>query len=236
MPDKNSIKGLVILSVIIFEAGFLPLIIGGIRKLIFYHKNRNGYFSRKYSFTKRLLILTIAIFLSVWLSRYVVAYYLSLNGCLRDIGELGFGFKEIINSFLHALQTFSMDEDYTAYWLNGHAMINYIAPDNDAARILYSLFIAVLNIFAPIVGGAIIFEMLTKAFPSIRLFFSNFKFWKEKYYFSELNENSLALARSILSEPSRRRSTLILQMPMLMTRKKKAQNGCWKQKLWVLYA
>ena len=209
MPYKNSIIGFVLIAVVIFAAGFLPLIIGGIKKLVYYHKNPNGYFSRKYSFTTRLLILTITIFFSAWLSRYVVAYYSSFNGCPHDIGKLGFGFKEIINSFLHALQTFSMDEDYTEYWLNGQAMINYIAPNNDAVRIMYNLFIAALNIFAPIVGGAIIFEMLTKAFPSIRLFFSNFKIWKEKYYFSELNENSLALARSILSEPSRRRSTLI---------------------------
>lgn len=127
----------------------------------------------------------------------------------EDIGKLGFCTKEIVNSFLHALQTFSMDEDYTGYWLNGQAMIGYILPGSDLARIVYNIFMGLLNIMAPVVGGAIVFEMLTKAFPSIKLFFSNFIIWKEKYYFSELNENSLALARSILSDPSRRRSALV---------------------------
>lgn len=213
MPNIDVIKALLSIAAIVFWAGFLPVIIGTVRKIVYYHKNPYGYFSVKFSFTTRLLILTLAVFVSAWISRYVVAYYSSFPTVgdipCDEIGKLGYGGKEIINSFLHGLQTFSMDENYTGYWQNGQEMIRFIAPDNDAVRVLYNIFIAMLNILAPIAGGAIVFEMLTKAFPTIRLFFSNFKLWKEKYYFSELNENSIALARSILSDPSRRYSTLI---------------------------
>lgn len=44
MPYKNSIIGFVLIAVVLFVAGFMPLIIGGIKKLVYYHKNPNGYF------------------------------------------------------------------------------------------------------------------------------------------------------------------------------------------------
>lgn len=47
-----------------------------------------------------------------------------------------------------------------------------------------------------------IFEILASIFPKVRLFISYFAFWKEKYYFSELNNASLALAESIVMTSS----------------------------------
>lgn len=213
MPDTIFIGLLVWISVILMFTGFVPMIVGFARKKKFYKNNPTGYFARKFSFTTYILFVTLGVLLAVFLSRYAVAYYSSFAGKVPvpcdDIGKLEYGGKEWINSFLHALQTFSMDEDYTEYWLNGQAMIRYVTDSNRIAEIFYNLYTGILNFFAPILGGAIVFEMLTKAFPTVRLWFSNLNIWKEKYYFSELNENSIALARSILSDSSRRNATLV---------------------------
>ena len=214
MPDVIFIGLLVWISVIFLISGFVPLIVGFVRRKKFYKDNPHSYFSGKFSFTTYILFITLGVLIAVFFSRYVVAYYSSFADkvnvpCNETIGKLEFGSNEFVNSFLHALQTFSMDEDYTEYWLNGQAMIRYATKSNGAAEFFYNLYMSVLNISAPILGGAIVFEMLTKAFPSVKLWFSNFNIWREKYYFSELNENSLALARSILSDSSRRNSTLV---------------------------
>lgn len=208
MNERSAVL-LVIMSVFVFAAGFLPAIIESIREAVFYHKNPRGCFTGRYSFSTKLLILTLGLIVSIWILRYTVAYYSSFHGCPNDIGRLGFSGKEFFNSFLHALQTFSMDESYTDYWVNGQEMIAKLSSGNEAARWFYNAFCSIQNIMAPVIGGAVVFEMLTKAFPTFRLFCIDFLLWKEKYYFSELNENSLALARSILSEPSRRNATLI---------------------------
>lgn len=213
MPDTIFIGSLVWISVILMFAGFIPMIVGFARKKKFYKDNPTSYFARKFSFTTYVLFVTLGVLGAVFLSRYAVAYYSSFAGKVPvpcdDIGKLERGGKELINSFLHALQTFSMDEDYTGYWLNGQAMIRYVTDSDRIAEIFYNLYTGILNFFAPILGGAIVFEMLIKISPTVRLWFSNLNIWKEKYYFSELNENSLALARSILSDPSRRNSTLV---------------------------
>lgn len=105
--------------------------------------------------------------------------------------------EEIFNSLVHALQTFSMDEDYTEYILNGKKMLSTISGDNSMWIATYGLYASVLNFVAPIAGGAIIFEILASIFPKVRLQLSHLAFWKEKYYFSELNDASLALAKSV---------------------------------------
>ena len=213
MPDTILISWLVWISVILMFAGFVPMIVGFARKRKFYKNNPTGYFARKFSFTAHILFVTLGVLLAVFLSRYAVAYYSSFAGKVPvpcdDIGKLEYGGKEWINSFLHALQTFSMDEDYTEYWRNGQAMIRYATDNDRMAEICYNVYMGILNFFAPILGGAIVFEMLIKISPTVRLWCSNLNIWKEKYYFSELNENSLALARSILSDPSRRNATLV---------------------------
>lgn len=217
MPDKLFIVFLLFLSVAFFVAGFVPVIVFRVRRKKFYDKKIDGYFERKFSFTAYFLFVILGVFFSVIVSRYAVAYYSSFTEMYvpcKDIGKLGFGFKELVNSFIHALQTFSMDEDYTEYWQNGQDMINYVSGKVPIVRIAYNFCTGALNVIAPLLGGAIIFEVLAQIFPSLRLFWSNMKIVKkitkrEKYYFSELNENSIALARSIVSDSSRRKSVLI---------------------------
>ena len=95
MNERSAVL-LVIMSVFVFAAGFLPAIIESIREAVFYHKNPRGCFTGRYSFSTKLLILTLGLIVSIWILRYTVAYYSSFHGCPNDIGRLGFSGKEFL--------------------------------------------------------------------------------------------------------------------------------------------
>ncbi len=147
----------------------------------------------------KMLIFSGSLLLSVWCLRYAVGYFEILS--LESPAEGLTWYEEIFNSLVHSLQTFSMDEDYTEYIINGKKMLGALSFNelgNFDLPFWYGIYASLLNIVAPIAGGALIFEILASIFPKIKLGFSRIAFWKEKYYFSELNEASLALAKSVL--------------------------------------
>lgn len=138
---------------------------------------------------RTLMLWSIATFMAIWSLRYAVGLKMIYDGGY-DLNKV----EEIGNSFVHALQSFSMDEDYTEYIANGKEMI--VAVFGKGAGV-YGVYASVLNILAPILGGAIVFNLLANIFPKIRMRFSFLCFWSKKYFFSELNETSVALARDI---------------------------------------
>ncbi len=150
----------------------------------------------------RMLIVSGCLLGSVWALRYAVGYF---GICFPELSTITpekefvglTWFEEISNSLVHALQTFSMDEDYTAYIISGKTMLREMFGADAWWQKAYGIYASVLNAVAPIVGGAVMFEILASIFPKIRLWLSHGKVWREKYYFSELNERSLALAKSI---------------------------------------
>lgn len=169
----------------------LPLVL--IPLLIWRHKRKGD--AEPMSLSKKLLVLSGLLIGSIWCLRFAVGLFMIYcpapgEGVLNPL-------EEIFNSIAHTLQTFSMDEEYTAYILNGKQMIGIIAGFDTAWVWLYGLYASLLNFIAPIAGGAIIFEILASVFPRLRLWFAHLARWKEKFYFSELNERSLALARNI---------------------------------------
>ncbi len=110
--------------------------------------------------------------------------------------------EAVFNSIVHTLQTVSLDEDYEHYVLTSKDMITQLAPDNPCLQAFCGIYVSVLNALAPILGGAYILGFLIELIPEFRLWFVGvFCFCKKnKFYFSELNDNSLALAKSIISK------------------------------------
>ena len=149
----------------------------------------------KKSTVSRMLQFSAYLMLAVWCLRYAVGYY-EIVVPTPESGNLTW-FEEIFNSIAHTLQSFSMDEDYTHYIVSGKKMVAAVCGEKSPLIGLYGAYTSVLNVAAIIAGGAILFELLASIFPKLRLRFSYLAFWKEKYYFSELNEASVALAKSI---------------------------------------
>ncbi len=152
-------------------------------------------------FNKNLLWISVLLLASVWCVRFAVGYYGILQAAPEE-QSLTWA-EELLNSFVHALQTFSMDEDYTAYILDGKSMMEALTAPGSAWVSAYGKYASLLNFFAPIAGGAIVFDILTGFFPRIRLWACSLAFWRKKYYFSELNEGSLSLAKSLREEEHR---------------------------------
>lgn len=191
------IRALLITSVLCL---ILPILIGLIR--------RNGQENRaKYGLSK-MILFSGALIGSIWCLRYAVGCYTILSA---EAGEVTLSWwEEIFNSLVHALQTFSMDEDYTSYLLSGKEMVRMLVGVASAWEMAYSAYASLLNFVAPIAGGAIILDILVNVFPQVRLRLSNWAFWQGKYYFSALNEASLTLATDICRAKHARFSRPIL--------------------------
>lgn len=181
--------GLLLLTSVVMLV--FPLIGFGI-SVISEKKTRN--FLKKAG-SNRVLAFSAFLLGSIWCMRYAVGCYEIVHS--QSGGITITWWEEIFNSLVHALQTFSMDEDYTQYILSGKQLVRDIFGVETGWERVYGFYASVLNAVAPIAGGAIILEILAGVFPRVRLMFTYLIAWKEKYFFSELNECSLALAKSI---------------------------------------
>ena len=170
----------------------IPIAMGIVRRILHFIQKAPS----QSTFLNVKFWLLPCLFLSIFALRFAVGYYTvfyPLDGMESLTAP-----ETVLDSFVHALQTFSMDEDYTQYVQNGKTMIGLIADKNGAFwSAAYGIYASILNVAAPVVGGAFILDILTNMFPKIRLFFGYVFFWRKKYYFSELNDRSLALAKSI---------------------------------------
>lgn len=148
-----------------------------------------------------MLALSGCLLASVWCLRYAVGYYGVVQPGPDATGLTWW--EEIFNSLVHALQTFSMDEDYTAYITAGREMMAGVFGAEHWLEEAYGWYASALNFLSPVVGGAFILDILASCFPGLRLRFAYLAFWKEKYYFSQVNEASVALARSLSEQKYR---------------------------------
>ena len=81
---------------------------------------------RKKPRISRPIAFSACLLASVWCLRYAVGYFASVCPELIDPEATApplMWWEEIFNSIAHALQTFSMDEDYTGYIVNGRIML-----------------------------------------------------------------------------------------------------------------
>ncbi len=175
-----------ILSVSVFAIVTIVLVILYVRK------------SKRLSFDNKLLIFTIALTVSMWLLQYVA------DGQNKDYAYATM-VERIALSFYHTLKSFGFDDNF----LTG---MQHVAPLFEATWHIYfyKVYAIILSFLAPLTGMAIVFEVLAHFFPKARLFILKFSF-RKKFYFSELNERSLALAKSIIeSSGKKRRETPII--------------------------
>ncbi len=203
--NNNVIIGMLCLSAL-FSLAVLGRVAVSLTKFIQRNTRQKSDLERqeKYrSLRSRMLIVSALLFGAVWSLRFAVGYYASFEaegafGGLRPA-------EEVFNSLVHTLQTFSLDEDYTGYILDGKRMIAALFGAGEGAAWIkvYGLYAAVLNILVPVVGGAIILELILEYSPKLRLLLLAVRSGTEKYYFSELNDRSLALASSYVQTKGR---------------------------------
>lgn len=152
--------------------------------------------SKKYSSTSRkLCIFSLSLVLTIFIMHLLVSVY-QVHFVHGADGEQN-GMELISASIIHTLQSFSMDASYGDYIADAKSMLAAYFGSGSPWVTAYTVFIALTNVAAPVSGGAILFDILTTFIPELRLFVV--LPFRKKYYFSELNERSLALAESIYS-------------------------------------
>ncbi len=186
--------GLLTLSVVFFA-------FGAFRSVRMLHTRKDAALNHV------LLTFSLFLVLAVWCVRYAVGLFMALHTA-PETARLTW-LELVADSLLHALQTFSMDEDYTTYILSGKEMMTAIFGEGTAWAGVYGLYASALNFLSPIAGGAILFDILTGIFPRLKLMFRSRK--RQVYVFSELNDEALALAESICAhtQKSKEKVTLI---------------------------
>ena len=158
------------------------------------------------------LLFSIFLLGSIWLTRMAVGYWSDIvSKCKYERLTV---FEGIFNSLFRSLRTFGLEEEYVDY-VNDikdmiAAMISQDKRNFNAIQNTTIVYITIQNLMAPFIGGAIILEVLAKIFPQIGLRWAYICFYRPRYFFSELNAASLALAKSIYREMKGKRRPILI--------------------------
>lgn len=147
-----------------------------------------------------LLITTLILFGSVWNLRFSADLFALTHPELNLKVEATHWVDSLFGCVLHALQTVSLDESYAVYVEAVKAMAGSLICENAWVTGAFGVYASILNVATPLFGGAVLVELLSELFPQVKLWWIRNFSHKDKYYFSELNEKSLALAKSILKK------------------------------------
>ena len=150
-------------------------------------------FVRKKEEVTRTLAKSLGLlFVSIFCVRLAVGLYLADGALVEEPNGLNL-FETALDSAVHSLQTFSMDEGYTDYLFAGRDLWQWMSG-SAAAVTLAGMYISLQNLLAPIAGGAILLDLLSNLFPWIRYYLQG---GRRKYVFSELNEQAVLLAEDL---------------------------------------
>ena len=159
------------------------------------------------SLSTKILIVSAILFFSIFFMRMATCVYLDyavLNKLLSpavidSLGEYAVEMPwtaHVIRSITQALRTFAIDEDVRVVYTAAKSMGENEFIKCGFVRGAYMVHACLVTVLAPVASGAIIFDILTRFFPRLRL--KTKGAGCEFYVFSELNDSSLALAESIL--------------------------------------
>lgn len=148
---------------------------------------------RDYSISRRIIGYALWLLTVIFLARFAVLYFRGLTdeGYADFSGGVGL-FRLFGSSLTNALQSFSMDENYDDFMDWGQKMLAAVGWGWGGK--LFSVICVISNIFAPILGGAILLEILAGVYPQVFLFLHGIF---HKFVFSCLNERSVSLAEDL---------------------------------------
>ncbi|MBQ8514942.1 MAG: hypothetical protein IJ496_06040 [Ruminococcus sp.] len=172
------------------------------------------------SLSKQLLYTAFFLFGALWLSRFSIEVYTvsAEKACGLLTGTDYFVYA--MNAFMNALRTFMADGevDLVGNIHTGQEIIGRVISGQGfwpgciekTLKIGFAVYEFVLDAAAPLVSGAAIVSVISDVFPIIKIKRS---FFREKYVFSELNEESVTLAESI---QARFAGDMEKRMPMII--------------------
>ncbi len=107
---------------------------------------------------------------------------------------------KIIGCLVDSLKFFGADASFDEFVseMGKLAKAGFNVPDSSVP--FFRIYASLIYLLAPVAGGAVVFDLITSIFPKVKLSFAFFRVWREIFYFSELNEQTLTMAKSIMKE------------------------------------
>lgn len=161
----------------------------GAKNVLYYRPDSNNLL--------KLLVFT-GLVLAAFCMHYAVGCY-AIHHVLKDAYRPTYA-EELVDSLFRAIRTTGVAEHYTDFVEDFRTMLQATMPNKTAAHDWLVVYVSVVNLCIPVAGSALILGIFAKAFPKAALCLKNKNPWREKCYFSGLNPQSLALAKSIMAE------------------------------------
>ncbi len=143
-----------------------------------------------------ILVISVLLFISIWFLRFAIAH---LNG--DGAQKLVWG-EELVKSCLETLRSFGVEDDFYNFITDVKSLCSVMNCSYHWQNVII-VYASILCIIAPVFSGTIILELFASTFPKFRLRLEYCLWWRKKYYFSELNPASLALAKSIVEKENK---------------------------------
>lgn len=167
-------------------------------------------FRKEKSISAKIMTISVVLFISILILRFSTFTFISqlimsekadeeLLGVLDFVVPMHW-LETLVRSLVQTIRTFAFDEDYALFAIVADRMSESVLSAHEKLPVIYRVHAGLASALAPVAGGAIIFDVLTRVFPKLKL--RIMPFWREFYVFSELNDQSLALARSIKDDYS----------------------------------
>lgn len=143
------------------------------------------------------LTFTVGFILSAFFLHYAVGCC-KIHHVVQDVHNLTY-FEEFVASLFRAVRIVGVPEFYSEFVADLRWMLGLTLPESMiGVHDWIAVAATVMDIAIPIAGSALLLGIFARAFPKVMLFIRSLFFWREKCYFSGLNPQSVALAKSIL--------------------------------------
>lgn len=162
----------------------------GISALVFLGALIEAVFLQKLPYKRgRVLTPNKVLILGTFLAALLLFLPMYMEKLADPAAESTF-FKALVSAVIHAITLFGFDGGYpdVAGWAFEHF------AQNESLAMMYSIFSAILYIFAPVLTFGLILSFFSNLTAYLKY---KFRFYQNMHVFSELNERTLAMAKSI---------------------------------------
>ena len=135
---------------------------------------------------KKLLVISACLLLSICLWRMAYSVYVGF-----------FGWNAFFTNLSDSIKTFLMEEGYESLAPKINAVVSHIPGVPKELLGIVTLYSTLLFFAAPTTGAVVILEFIIQIFSIVKQYAVSKHVKREAFYFSELNESTYAMAKSI---------------------------------------
>lgn len=183
------------LSIVCFA---LPIIIRLSIRIYSHYRKENAIYYKPATHNLIKMVSLFGFVFAAFFIHYAVGYF-QLRQLGEELSRMSY-VEECLDSLFRAVRTFGVPEHFTDFVADFRGMLAVVCS-KESARLHDALVVYVALVDGAILfeGSALILGIFTKVFPRLKLAWENVNYFREKCYFSGLNPQTLALAKSMIA-------------------------------------